>query len=106
MFDSSASLLDRLNFDVLKIICDAIENTSGESEVVKILDGFSRTCRLMREVALPTLFPTICVRGDWEQAMGKMEEMRGCAAIVQCVRLVFKFHCTDCIYVERAVFVK
>ena len=80
-----------LNLDVLKYICDVLAQISREDSAIKIFDGLSRTDHLMRVLCLPFLFRTVAVRGSWENASTKVEEMRRFSLIDEYIRFGLLF---------------
>ena len=84
------SPISLLNLDVLKTICDVVEQSPREDSVFNALDGLSRTNHLLRNLTLPSLFRTITIRGEWDTALERVGEMRGCSLLPEYVR--FEMH--------------
>ena len=80
-----------LNLDVLKYLCDVLAQISREDSAIKIFDGLSRTNHLMRVLCLPFLFRTVTIRGNWENASTKVEEMRRSSVIDEYIRFGLLF---------------
>ena len=91
LVERDQSPISRLNLDVLKIIYDIIIEDAIDGDIVKSLDGLSKTNHLLRELCLPALFRATAVVGNWDNALKRLTAMQS-SPILDCyARLVCRF---------------
>ena len=95
LVEHDQSPFSRLNLDVLKIICDFITEDAIDGDIVKSLDGLSKTNHLLRELCLPVLFRAIAIVGSWDDALKRLTEMQDSTVLDRYTRLASPLHFSE-----------
>ena len=84
--ENQVSPFSLLPYDIIQDLCHRVSEVERNKKGPHPLDGFSRAARFLRDVSLPLLLRSITVKGDWNHAFTRFNEIEGCPAAFELVR--------------------
>ena len=75
-----------LPYDILQNLCRFIDEVSVEEDCAHALHELSQTNRYLRDIAVAEVFKKLTIRGDWDSATKRLDEMDDFPAIIENVK--------------------
>ncbi|KAL9114648.1 MAG: hypothetical protein Q9227_001326 [Pyrenula ochraceoflavens] len=89
-YQHSPLSLQALPWDVINSVCNYVDDAPHDDRGLNPIGNLAKVNKYLRDVSVPQLFKTVSVRGDWNYAFQRLEEMRYCPALTTYTK-TFKF---------------